>query len=137
MAETGPTVGISLGADLLEAMGDLKGAAKAVGDDLKNVKAEAKQANKELSDAEKQAKKASKNWEPELSELAARAKKLKGSAEQPAICSPAFGMIKTSIEFAQLAIADPNDLNKLYKSLKKVRKALNKSKTVLDRQEDW
>lgn len=78
-----------------------------------------------------------KNWKPELSKLANIAKNLRGSSESPTIYSPAFGLVKASIEFAQLAESDPEDLDKLYKSLKKVERALKKSYTVLDRQEDW
>ncbi|MBN1843707.1 MAG: hypothetical protein JW883_15695, partial [Deltaproteobacteria bacterium] len=76
-----------------------------------------------------------KNWMPELNELAGKAKHLRGSSEHPAIYSPAFNMVKASIEFAQLAVSDSADLDHLYKSLRKVERAFSKSNTVLNREE--
>lgn len=76
-----------------------------------------------------------KNWMPELKELAGKAKNLRGSSEHPAIYSPAFNLVKASIEFAQLAVSDSADLDHLYKSLRKVERALSKSNTVLNREE--
>ena len=76
-----------------------------------------------------------KNWKPVLEELALKAKKMKGSVESPAIYSPAFSLVKASIEFAQLVASDVNDQEDLYKSLNKVRRAYNKTNTVLNRQE--
>ena len=76
-----------------------------------------------------------KNWLPELNELAGKAKKLRGSSEHPAIYSPAFSLVKASIEFAQLSVSDSADLDHLYKSLRKVERALSKSNTVLNREE--
>lgn len=80
---------------------------------------------------------ASKNWKPELDELSAKAKKLRGSSDSPAIYSPAFSLVKASIEFAQKAVSGKDDIDAFYKSLKKVERALKKSGTVLDREENW
>ena len=76
-----------------------------------------------------------KNWKPELDDLAIKTKKLRGSLEHPAIYSPAFSLVKASIEFAQIAVSDSTDLDNLYKALKKVNRALSKSNTVLNREE--
>ncbi|BBO91033.1 hypothetical protein [Desulfosarcina ovata] len=76
-----------------------------------------------------------KDWKPELDELAHMAKKLKGSVASPAIYSPAFSLVKASIEFAQLAVSDADDQEGLHKALNKVRRAYNKSNTVLYREE--
>ena len=76
-----------------------------------------------------------KNWKPELDELAGKVKKLRGAAGHPAIYSPAFSLVKASVEFAQLAVSDENDQKSLYKALDKVRRAYNKSNTVLSREE--
>ncbi|MBW2429824.1 MAG: hypothetical protein JRF56_12745 [Deltaproteobacteria bacterium] len=83
----------------------------------------------------KKLSKSLKNWMPELNELAEKAKKLRGSSEQPAIYSPAFSLVKASIEFAQLSVSESADLNHLYKSLRKVERALRKSNMVLNREE--
>ena len=77
--------------------------------------------------------KAVKDWGPTLNQLAGIAKDLKGSAESPAIYSPAFSLVKFSIEFAQVASSDPEDLETLSSCLKKVERALKKSNTVLNR----
>lgn len=79
--------------------------------------------------------KASENWKPELEALARRAKKLKGSSTSPAIYSPAFSLVKASIEFARLVVSAPNDPEEHYKALRKVRRAFNKANTVLYREE--
>lgn len=76
-----------------------------------------------------------KDWKPELEELARKANKLKGTAKSPAIYSPAFSLVKASIEFAQLAASDANDQEGLHKALQKVRRAFNKSSTALYREE--
>lgn len=76
-----------------------------------------------------------KDWGPELNELKNASKKLRGKATDPALFSPAFSLVKASIEFAQLAVSDSNDKEDLYKALNKVRRAYNKSNTVLNRQE--
>lgn len=76
-----------------------------------------------------------KNWMPELNGLAEKAKKLRGSSKHPAIYSPAFSLVKASIEFAQLSVSESADLNHLYKSLRKVERALRKSNMVLNREE--
>lgn len=76
-----------------------------------------------------------KDWSPELNELAKASKKLRGKATDPAIFSPAFSLVKACIEFAQIAVSDANDQEELYSALNKVRRAFNKSHTVLGRQE--
>ncbi|MBW1900261.1 MAG: hypothetical protein JRJ20_01360 [Deltaproteobacteria bacterium] len=83
----------------------------------------------------KKLSKSLKNWMPELNELAGKAKKLRGSSGHSAICSPAFSLVKASIEFAQLSASDSADLDHLYKSLRKVERALTKSNMVLNREE--
>jgi hypothetical protein len=78
-----------------------------------------------------------KNWQRELEDLACKAKNLKASIEHPAIYSPAFSLVKASIEYAQLAVSDANDQEDLHKALQKVRRALNKSSTVLYYDEEY
>ena len=78
-----------------------------------------------------------KDWKPELNALADKAKNLRGSSELPAMYSPAFSLVKASIEFAQLVVSDTDDLDDLYQSLKKVQRASNKVNTVLRRDDFW
>ena len=58
MANGTPSNTIPLGSALLEAMGDAKGAMKALGDEAKNAKADARSAQNDLKQAERDAKKA-------------------------------------------------------------------------------
>lgn len=110
---------------------------------LKETYMRAKQNNRiieslEISHEEKQNKskpKSLKNWNPELDELANKVKKLKGSVEHPAIYSPAFSLVKASVEFAQLAVSNATDQESLHNALQKVRRAFNKSNTVLNRED--
>lgn len=72
-----------------------------------------------------------KDWRPELDALATRAKKLRSSGGQPAVNSPAFSLIKASLEFGQLAVADPHDTDQLWMSLKKIERTVrNLEKTL-------
>ncbi|WP_028315266.1 hypothetical protein [Desulfatibacillum aliphaticivorans] len=73
-----------------------------------------------------------KDWTPELEELAAKAKKLRSSAGQPAALSPAFSLVKASIEFAQLAASGNDDYEDMYRALKKAINALKKSQQAVE-----
>jgi hypothetical protein len=109
---------------------------------LKEAYMTAKQNNRiieslELTQKENQKKKPReplKDWKPELSELADKAKDLRGSSEDPAIYIPAFSLVRGSIDFAQIAVSDSGNVGNLYKSLRKVERALRKSSTVLNRE---
>ncbi len=83
----------------------------------------------------KQAATPAKDWQAELNELAGKAKKLRGGASQPPLHSPAFSLVKASVEFAQLAVEEPPDLDALYRALHKVDRATSKVEKVLDRVE--
>lgn len=76
-----------------------------------------------------------KNWKPEIDQLASKTKKLRGSVEHPAIYSPAFSLVKASVGFTQLAVSEGNDPKTLQKALDNVRRAFNKTQTVLNREE--
>lgn len=110
---------------------------------LKEIYMRAKQNNRIIDSLEISPKKGQKvlkgnhlkSWSSEIEDLAAKAKKLRGSPEHPAIYSPAFSLVKASIEFAQIAITDSTDFDNLYKAFKKVDRALSKSNTVLNREE--
>lgn len=76
-----------------------------------------------------------KDWKPELEAMAKASRKLRGKATDPALFSPSFSLVKASIEFTQLAVSDTSDPDDLSKALNKVRRAYNKTSTVLDRHE--
>ena len=77
-----------------------------------------------------------KDWTPELTVLADTAKHLRGGAGQPAICTPAFSLVKASIAFAKQSVSDSGDPDPddLYDLLKKVNRALKTCMTVLNRE---
>ncbi len=78
-------------------------------------------------------KEALKDWNPEFEELVTRAKKLRGGGGQPTIYSPAFSLVKTSLELGQAAVSDPDDVDQLWRCLEKVEWALRKVETTLYR----
>lgn len=78
-----------------------------------------------------------KDWSSELDVLALKAKKLKGSVDHPATYSPAFSLIKASIEFAQFAASEPEDAEGVYIAMKKVRRAFKRLETVVNRGHIW
>ncbi len=79
--------------------------------------------------------KPAKNWRPEMDDLATRARKLRGGSGQAPICTPAFSLVKASLELGQAALADAQDLDHLRKCLKKVERAARGVETILDRAE--
>jgi len=66
-----------------------------------------------------------------LAELSEKAKRLRRSAYDPEICSPAFSLLKASIEFAQLASADIQNFHQQQKCLKKLKAALRRLENSL------
>ncbi len=76
-----------------------------------------------------------KDWKPLLGEIAEKAKKLRSSAGEPAIYSPAFSLVKASIEFARTATENPDDVEQSWKVYKRVERAMRKAETVLYRSE--
>lgn len=74
-----------------------------------------------------------KNWSSEIKQLIILADQLKGGGGQPTLASPAFSMIKASLEFANLAIDIPTDIEKLHKCLKKVERATKQAREILYR----
>ena len=110
---------------------------------LKETYMAAKQNGKiiESFDPQKQAeltargKKPVKDFGPTLEEISQQAKKLRSSSGAPAIHSPAFGLVKASLELAKLAVDNPDDIDGLWNALKKVERAIRKAETVLYRAE--
>ncbi len=82
------------------------------------------------------AKKPVKDFTPVLDELAETAKALKGSASYPAMYSPAFSMIKATIDFGRLAVDDSSTQDDFYDGLRKVQRAFRKALKAADRHED-
>jgi hypothetical protein len=66
-----------------------------------------------------------------LAELSERARRLRRSVHDPEICSPAFSLLKASIEFAQLASSDIQDFHQQQKCLKKLKATLRKLENSL------
>lgn len=78
-----------------------------------------------------------KDWGLELDELVAKARRLRGGSGQPPIYSPAFRLVKVSLELAQRAVENPDDLDTLWKCLQKVDRALGNVETTLHRSERY
>jgi len=76
-----------------------------------------------------------KDWRPELDKLVAKAQRLRGGSGQPPIYSPAFRLVKVSLELTQRAVENPDDLDNLWKCLQKVDRALRSVETTLHRSE--
>lgn len=85
----------------------------------------------------KQAKlfKPNKDYRPLLEEISKHAKKLRSGGNAPAVYSPAFSLAKAGIDFARLAVENPDDLDALWKALRKIAKATARAETILYRQQ--
>ena len=75
---------------------------------------------------------ASKDWGPVVDDLVQTAGKMKGG---PAVQSSAFSLLRASAQLAQLAVHSPDDLDELWDQEQKVRRALSRLQTVLNRAE--
>jgi hypothetical protein len=71
----------------------------------------------------------------EIEALLKQAKKLKGGADQPAIYSPIFKLIRNSLELAQTATGNPEDFDALRKGLNKAANTIRNIDKTLDRAE--
>ena len=105
--------------------------------ELKEIYLAAKQNGKIITSFESEPKKPKilkplKDWQPELEELAARAAKLRGGSGQPAIYSPAFSIVKYSLELARLAVSN-GDTDALIKCMEKIDRELGKASDALYR----
>ena len=67
-----------------------------------------------------------KNWKPLLDELIEKASKLRAGESEDVVMRPAFSLIRASLEFAQAAFENPNDLDVLDKPLQKLQRAFEK-----------
>jgi hypothetical protein len=78
-------------------------------------------------------KKPGNDWRPIIGEFSLEVTKLRLSSMAPLIQSPAFSFAKASIEFTKTAVITPDDLDELWKSLKRVEQAIRKAETTLSR----
>lgn len=76
-----------------------------------------------------------KDFRSEFDKLTEISNKLRGGSGQPPINSPVFGLIKASIELGQLAVSEPNDIENLWQNLNKVFRSLKKVERTLSRAE--
>ena len=60
-----------------------------------------------------------KNLYPEIEEIVAKAKKLRAKSDLPTIISPTFSLAKASLELVQSATSNQDDLDLLWKTLKR------------------
>jgi len=74
-----------------------------------------------------------KNWKSEFKKMTGIAAPLKGGKDQPAIFTPAFSLVKASLELGQAAASEPDDIDQLWDCYEKTVRALRKVETVLDR----
>lgn len=67
-----------------------------------------------------------KNWKPLLDDLSEKAYKLRAGGGDSVVMSPAFSLIRASLEFAQAAFENPDDLTTLDKPMQKLQRAFEK-----------
>ena len=75
------------------------------------------------------------DYSADLQAIAALLKKLKASRDAPPVWSPAFTLLRASLELAEQAVAAPDDTDDLWSKLKKIESASKRMGTVLRRAE--
>ncbi|MEL7227988.1 MAG: hypothetical protein AAGL17_24970, partial [Cyanobacteria bacterium J06576_12] len=78
--------------------------------------------------------KSEQHWEPLLDDLAKTAKTLRGGGGQPATYSPAFSLVRASIELAQLITEADPDLNQLSKKGRRMDTLLAQLENAIGRE---
>jgi len=74
-----------------------------------------------------------KDWKPTIIELSQQAKPLRSTGGAPAVHSPAFSLVKASIDFARLAVEEPDNVDQLWKALEKVSRILYRAEDAVMR----
>jgi hypothetical protein len=82
--------------------------------------------------ARQKRKKPAKDWGPVVDDLIQTTSKMKGG---PAVQSSAFGLLRASAQLTQAAVQNPDDLDELWDIERRVRRALTRLQTVLNRAE--
>ena len=77
-------------------------------------------------------KKPGRDWRPQVTDLVERADKLKGGLP---VQSAAFSLLRASAKLSQAAANHPDDLDELWNLERRVRTALTRLQTILDRAE--
>ena len=72
-----------------------------------------------------------KNWRPLLNELSEKASKLRAGGGDSTALSPAFSLIRASLEFARAACENADDFDALEKPMQKVQRAFEKLQDTL------
>jgi hypothetical protein len=67
-----------------------------------------------------------KNWRPLLDELSEKASKLRAGQGDSIAIGPAFSLIRASVEFAVAMFENPNDLDALEKTMRKLQRTFEK-----------
>lgn len=75
--------------------------------------------------AVKKPEKPAKNWKPLINELTEKAKQLRGGAGQKEILSPAFSLVKASLELADLVTEKKIEFDEIYKCFEKLERHIN------------
>jgi hypothetical protein len=73
---------------------------------------------------------ARKDWRPVVDDLVTTTEKVKGG---PAVQSAALSLLRASAKLGRTAVHDPDDLDGLWKMERRMRTALSRFQTVLDR----
>ncbi|MCP4420939.1 MAG: hypothetical protein GY805_30380 [Chloroflexi bacterium] len=77
-----------------------------------------------------------KNWQPMLDNLSDEAKKLRAQSGSPPTWSPAFSLVKASLDLAQTAVSNPTDTDALWKSFERIERTINKLEDSIYRTRD-
>jgi hypothetical protein len=73
------------------------------------------------------------DWRAEIEAMLKEAMKLRGGSGQPAIYSPAFGLVKASLQLALVGVTEPENADKLYRQLQKVDRLLGRVEETIYR----
>ncbi|MEM9568262.1 MAG: hypothetical protein AAF974_08130 [Cyanobacteria bacterium P01_E01_bin.34] len=75
----------------------------------------------------------SQSWESEIADLKQIAKHLRGGGGQSPLCSPAFSLIRASLELAELATTNSQDTAQILKAIEKCDRLISKAEIAVYR----
>ncbi len=81
-------------------------------------------------------KKDRKDWKPEIQEMLAKARKMRSDAGQNELLSPAFSLVKASLELAELSTVEKTDSDQILKLLNRISRECGKAQDLIYYMED-
>ena len=90
----------------------------------------------QINPAKPKKQKVKKDWKPEIQEFIEKAKKLRSDSTQNELLSPAFSLVKASLDLAELATTEKLDADEIHKIFTRIGREFGKAQELFYYMED-